>query len=48
MQIKYFSFIAELERAAIVRKIAVYHFLISFLVPELSLVNDLMSTRGAL
>ena len=30
-----FSFIAEFERAAKIRKIAVYRFLISLLVPEL-------------
>ena len=30
-----FFFIAEFERAAKIRKIAVYRFLISFLVPEL-------------
>ena len=35
-----FSFIAEFERAAEIRKIAVYRFLISFLVPELEQFKD--------
>ena len=34
VQMKLF-FVAEFERAAKIRKIAVYHFLISLLVPEL-------------
>ena len=35
VQMKCFFFIAEFERAAKIRKIAVYRFLISLLVPEL-------------
>ena len=35
VQMKCFFFIPEFERAAKIRKIAVYRFLISFLVPEL-------------
>ena len=35
VQMKCFFFISEFERAAKIRKIAVYRFLISFLVPEL-------------
>ena len=35
VQMKCFFFIAEFERAAKIRKIAVYRFLISILVPEL-------------
>ena len=35
VQMKCFSFIPEFERAAKIRKIAVYRFLISLLVPEL-------------
>ena len=35
VQMKCFFFIAEFERAAKIRKIAVYRFLISPLVPEL-------------
>ena len=35
VQMKYFFLIAEFERAAKIRKIAVYRFLISHLVPEL-------------
>ena len=35
VQMKCFFFIPEFERAAKIRKIAVYHFLISFPVPEL-------------
>ena len=35
VQMKCFFFIAEFERAAKIRKIAVYRFLISHLVPEL-------------
>ena len=35
VQMKCFLFIPEFERAAKIRKIAVYRFLISFLVPEL-------------
>ena len=34
VEMKWF-FIAEFERVAKIRKMAVYHFLISFLVPEL-------------
>ena len=35
VQMKCFFFIAEFQRAAKIRKIAVYRFLISLLVPEL-------------
>ena len=35
VQMKCFLFIPEFERAAKIRKIAVYRFLISLLVPEL-------------
>ena len=35
-----FFFIPEFERAAKIRKIAVYRFLISFLVPELLRFKD--------
>ena len=35
VQMKCFFFIPEFERAAKIRKIAVYRFLISLLVPEL-------------
>ena len=35
VQMKCFFFIAEFERAAKIKKIAVYRFLISLLVPEL-------------
>ena len=35
VQMKCFFFIPEFERAAKIRKIAVYRFLITFLVPEL-------------
>ena len=35
VQMKCFFFITEFERAAKIRKIAVYRFLISVLVPEL-------------
>ena len=35
VQMKCFFFIPEFERAAKIRKIAIYRFLISFLVPEL-------------
>ena len=34
------SFIAEFERAAKIRKIAVYRFLISYLIPELKRFKD--------
>ena len=40
MQMKCVFFIPEFERAAKIRKIAVYRFLISFLVPELKRFND--------
>ena len=35
VQIKCYFFIAEFERAEKIRKIAIYRFLISLLVPEL-------------